>query len=100
MNQSTIENKLDQILAELRYLNIMNKVWLTVNDVAAYIGIKPATIYQYVHQSRIPFKKIPGSSKLIFSKNDIDNWIGNVIPISSIESDIKGQADRIWESIK
>jgi excisionase family DNA binding protein len=46
--------------------------YLTVAQVAAMLQIKIGTIYQMVHQKRIPFRKAGG--KLRFDASEIDAW--------------------------
>jgi len=48
---------------------------MSVDQLSDYLGLKKNTIYQYVFKNKIPYKKIPGSSKLIFSRSEVDAWI-------------------------
>lgn len=50
-----------------------NKYW-TVKDVANYLGMKVQTIYNMVHNCKIPFHKI-GLKSVRFKKDEIDSWI-------------------------
>lgn len=38
-------------------------------------GLSKSRIYQLVMARRIPFKKVPGLSKLFFNESDLKNWI-------------------------
>ena len=42
------------------------------NECAAYLGVKPGTIYQWVHERKIPARKHGG--KLMFHQQEIDEW--------------------------
>ena len=108
VNKAGVENILAEILAELKSIKNQQRQWLSIGDLSDYIGVKPATIYQYVNRGKIPFNKIPGGSRLIFSRKDIDSWIknGNQHDIANeMENDIannmaKTEADRIWNDIQ
>jgi len=95
-----IDNILKDILAELKQLNANSQTWLTVSDLSVYIGIKLSTVYQYVHQNRIPYHKIPGSSKLVFAKAEVDEWIRNNGFSSKESINAKQLADNIWQDIQ
>lgn len=47
---------------------------LNVAEVAAYLNVKPRTIYEMVAQKRIPFRKPPGSNILRFDLDEIIAW--------------------------
>jgi excisionase family DNA binding protein len=51
--------------------------WMTVEEVAAYLGLSRSTIYQYVNEHRIPFVKIPTSNQIRFQKARIDEWMAD-----------------------
>jgi excisionase family DNA binding protein len=51
------------------------KQWLSVQELSEYLGLKPATIYQYVAERRIPYHKIPGSQLIKFKIGEIDEWM-------------------------
>ncbi len=53
------------------------KQWISVKEVADYMGLKPATVYQYVSERRIPFHKVPGSSLVRFKVSEIDEWMAS-----------------------
>lgn len=100
MKDSHIENILNDILSELKSIRKQNRCWMGIDEVSDYIGLKTSTIYQYVNQNKIPFRKIPGSSKLIFSRESIDEWIekGSALAVPSTRA-IK-EANRIWGNIQ
>lgn len=52
--------------------------FLTIPDVAAYLGVTVATIYRYIHDKAnpLPFIKISRST-LRINKKELDIWIFN-----------------------
>ena len=48
--------------------------YMTVEEVAQYLGFKKQTIYDKVHDKQIPFHKI-GPKAVRFKKAEIDDWI-------------------------
>lgn len=46
---------------------------LTVDEIAAYLGLKPQTIYNKVSQREIPFEKVGKSVR--FRRATIDQWV-------------------------
>jgi len=87
-------------LREIRFLRKQNQVWMGIEDLSDYIGLKTSTIYQYVNQQRIPFRKIPGSSRLIFSREQIDEWIEGGGYSDPALSNARKEANRIWGDIQ
>ncbi len=55
--------------------NDIARRWMGVKEVSEYLGVKPATIYAYVSERRIPFHKVPGSQLLKFKASEIDEWM-------------------------
>lgn len=51
----------------------MEKVTLSVNEVAELIGVSTTTIYTMVRQNEIPCKKVRG--RIIFHRETIDKWL-------------------------
>lgn len=48
--------------------------YMTVDEVAQYLGFEKQTIYNKIHNKQIPFHKI-GLKAVRFKKAEIDNWI-------------------------
>lgn len=42
---------------------------------AEHLGVTPATIRQYVHESGLPVLRFPGRKKWLFRKDLIDKWV-------------------------
>jgi len=99
MKTTITENTiLIRILKRLENITSLHRDWFTPEQVADYLGLSINTIYQYVSKKRIPYYKIPNSTKLLFKKAEIDEWIGG--RNGETESIPKKIADEIWESVK
>lgn len=53
---------------------IAQKPFLTVEELAAYIGCKVSYIYKMTHNREIPHYK-PGGKMIYFNREEIDEWI-------------------------
>lgn len=53
----------------------MEKITLTVNEVAELIGVSTGTIYTMARLKEIPHKKVRG--RVLFHKETIENWLSN-----------------------
>lgn len=51
----------------------MTEPLLTVPEAAAYLRVKPRTVYQWVWRRRIPFLK--AGSAVRFSRAELDVWL-------------------------
>lgn len=55
----------------------MNEVasdrWLSVDEIAEYLGIKRDTVYKWIDRKRLPAHKVGSLWK--FRKEEIDNWV-------------------------
>ena len=51
------------------------KEWFSVEEAADYLGISINTLYKYVADGNIPFRKIPGSNLIRFRKRTLDIWL-------------------------
>ena len=47
---------------------------LNVSELAAFLNVKPRTIYEMVAHDRIPYRKPPGSNILRFDLDEIIAW--------------------------
>jgi excisionase family DNA binding protein len=47
--------------------------WLSVEEIAAYLGIKRATVYKWVDHKGMPAHKVGRLWK--FRKDEIDGWV-------------------------
>ncbi len=51
----------------------MENRWLSVKEVAAYLGIKPDTVYKWIHRKELPAHKVGRLWK--FRCEEIDAWV-------------------------
>lgn len=49
--------------------------YLDINSLVEYLPLTKSTIYTMVNKGKIPYKKI--GSKLIFDRDEIDQWVDN-----------------------
>lgn len=63
----------------------MEDRWLSVDDVAAYLGVRRETIYKWIERKQMPAKKVGRLWK--FKKDQLDEWIN-----AGKAADGKGQA--------
>jgi excisionase family DNA binding protein len=47
--------------------------WFSVDDIAAYLGVKRDTIYKWINRKRMPAQKVGRLWK--FRKEEVDDWI-------------------------
>lgn len=47
--------------------------WLSVDDIAAYLGVKRDTIYDWIERRNMPAHKVGRLWK--FKKNEVDEWV-------------------------
>lgn len=89
---------LNEILECIKDCASSTKQWLPIEQAAKYLNLSPNTLYQYVSKHNIPFYKIPGSSKILFNREEIDAWIKG--ELSEEYKKAKEVSDEIWEQIK
>lgn len=53
----------------------MEKITLTVNELAILLGVSSTTIYTMTRKGEIPYARLRG--KIIFHKPTIENWLIN-----------------------
>ena len=51
----------------------MEDRWLSVDDIAAYLGIKRDTVYRWISERNMPGHKIGRLWK--FQKDEVDEWM-------------------------
>ena len=52
---------------------MMEDRWLSVDEIAAYIGIKRDTVYKWIANKRMPAHKVGRLWK--FRKEEVDDWV-------------------------
>jgi excisionase family DNA binding protein len=51
----------------------MEDRWLSVEEIAAYLGVQPDTIYKWVSRKNMPASKI--GRLLKFKATEVDDWV-------------------------
>jgi len=59
--------------AKHKWRRMMEDRWLSVDDIAAYLGIKRDTVYRWISERNMPGHKIGRLWK--FQKEEIDEWV-------------------------
>ena len=49
--------------------------WLSVDEIAAYLGVKRDTIYKWIGRKQMPAHKVGRLWK--FRKEEVDQWVRN-----------------------
>jgi excisionase family DNA binding protein len=52
-----------------------NDALLTMADACALLKVSKVTLYRRTSKKEIPFAKMPGSNKLLFSKDELLKWV-------------------------
>ena len=47
--------------------------WLSVDEVAAYLGVKRDTIYKWIERESMPARKVGRLWK--FNRDEVDEWV-------------------------
>jgi excisionase family DNA binding protein len=63
----------------------MDDRWLSVDDIAEYLGIKRETVYLWIRSKKMPGQKVGRLWK--FKVSDVDQWVRNGGASESIEDD-------------
>ncbi len=53
--------------------NVPDDRWLSVDEIAAYLGIKRDTVYKWIDRKNMPAHKVGSLWK--FRKEDVDHWV-------------------------
>jgi excisionase family DNA binding protein len=51
----------------------MDDRWLSVDEIALYLGIKRDTVYKWIDEKRMPAHKVGRLWK--FRRNEVDDWV-------------------------
>ena len=62
--------------------------WLSVDEIASYLGVKRDTIYKWIKRNDLPGHKVGRLWK--FRKSQIDSWVTNRSKGSSGDSGYSG----------
>lgn len=67
--------------------------WISVEEIAAYLGVKKDTIYKWIDRRKMPAHKVGRLWK--FRKEDVDNWIHSG---GASKNEPSSGGDRQWRS--
>jgi excisionase family DNA binding protein len=56
-----------------RLESVMEDRWLSVDEIAAYLGIKRDTVYKWIAEKHMPAHRMGRLWK--FRKEDVDEWV-------------------------
>ena len=86
---SNIESLILEIKCPIENRNKTENDLLTIKQAAELLSLSVPTIYGYVHRAEIPVCKRLGTKRLIFSKQELIEWIraGRKKTVSEIESE-------------
>ena len=59
--------------AKREWRQMMEDRWLSVDEIAAYLGIKRDTVYKWISERQMPGHKIGRLWK--FNKQEVDEWV-------------------------
>jgi excisionase family DNA binding protein len=51
----------------------MHERWLSVEEIAAHLGINPDTVYKWINRRRMPAHKVGRLWK--FKASEVDRWV-------------------------
>ncbi|MBI2477833.1 MAG: helix-turn-helix domain-containing protein [Planctomycetia bacterium] len=52
---------------------VTSDLWLSVDEIAEYLGVKRYTIYKWIERKNMPAHKVGSLWK--FKKDEIDDWV-------------------------
>jgi len=57
----------------VRLESVMEDRWLSMNEIAAYLGIKRDTVYKWISEKQMPAHRMGRLWK--FRKEEVDEWV-------------------------
>ena len=57
----------------MKMSNVTSDRWLSVEEMAAYLGVKRYTIYKWIERKNMPAHKVGSLWK--FRKEEVDEWV-------------------------
>jgi len=67
--------------------------WLSVDEIADHLGIRPDTVYKWIVRRRLPAHKVGRLWK--FQRDEVDQWVRDGSP-----GDASGQGSKVKNSAK
>ena len=82
---SRVINQLERtILDRLEALTIFSKTYLTVEECAKYLGLKPETIRRYMYDGELSYCR-PSGKNVFISRKDLDEFVEKGRVVSNAE---------------
>ena len=69
----SLNTPLDSVFAGDQMNDVSSDRWLSVDEIAAYLGVKRDTIYKWIDRKKLPAHKVGSLWK--FRKDEIDDWV-------------------------
>lgn len=70
----------------------MSERWLSVEEIAAHLGVNPDTIYKWITRKGMPAHKVGKLWKFLAS--DIDEWVKGGHAAQDVATSIRGTATK------
>ncbi len=58
---------------EVEMSNVTSDRWLSMDEIAVYVGVKRYTIYKWIERKKMPAHKVGSLWK--FKRDEIDYWV-------------------------
>lgn len=65
--------------------------WLSVEDVAAHLGVKRDTVYKWIDRKGLPAQKVGKLWK--FKRHEVDEWVREGSNTSRYKDQVTGSTD-------
>ena len=63
------------VTREAKMSDVTSDRWLSVDEIAGYLGVKRYTIYKWIERKNMPAHKVGSLWK--FKRDEIDDWVRN-----------------------
>lgn len=70
----------------------MNEPWVSVDAVAAHLGVVKDTVYRWIEAKSLPAQRIGRLWK--FKLSEVDDWVRRGMASEGNESDNRGKTER------
>jgi excisionase family DNA binding protein len=71
-------------MARNQLKSVTDERWLSLEEIATYLGIKRDTVYKWINRKRMPAHKVGSLWK--FKRDEIDEWVRSGDARESVES--------------
>jgi excisionase family DNA binding protein len=74
-----------------KYIDMIEKVFLTTKEAAAYLGMALSYLYKLTAKKSIPFYT-PTGKKIYFKKSELDEWMNRGRVATNEENESRAQS--------